>query len=928
MKRLSRLIFCLILMISCTAVLGNPGKLAGTVKDKTTGNPLIGANVFIKGLLLGSTTDADGFFFILNVPPGEYELQAQYIGYHTFTISEVLVRSDLTTKVNFEMESEAIESPTVNVVAEKELIQQDLTSTRRVTTREEFITTPGLDQVEDIFRVRSGLVQDFYPTTTRLSLDDGSALQVRDESLSDIHVRGGRGGEILFMVDGMPVTHPIYGGRDVLNLNVQEVEQIEFLTGAFSAQYGQAQSGVVNITTRAGGEKTTGGLEYKTDQVNIFGDTYNQDIGSFHLGGPLFGKNGALSFVEVPGDIYYFVSGNVNLSDTRLNNGRNREILFSPFDLRERQENDRSLNAKVTWNFTPTISLTAAYNGAFKTWSQFDWLWVFFPDNTSEFSRNTQNLNLRLNHVLSSKTYYNFNIGFLEVDFNGSLDGQSSITDFWTVHLNDTTGLTDSVTTVLNPPIRNPDTGFFTEQGSEDIFRDDFTKTFTAKFDIASQVNKYNLLKAGFQVQYNDLNYIDIQGGGTHLSNFGETVFFEDRDPVPQPPGPFPEFGLTRWVFRAFPITGGIYIEDKFEREGLIFNAGLRADWIYKGKSVNDEEWKEVWEAATGFPADWNLFDIEISPRLGISFPVRKSTVAFFSYGHFFQLPQMDFFYRDPYTGGFTGNPGLKYERTILYEFGFTQLLSRNIAIDFKAFQRSITNQVGTTQLLANLGLPVQLYDNKGNARARGIEIELTKRYSNHTAGSIAYTAQWATGFTSSPYENFIRDQLDIPPPIRETTLDWDVRHQVIANLSLISPKGRPMSVFGLKMWDNWVVTALVRVATGRPYTPGTRDIIEANLIRNSENLPITIGVDLKVQQTIDLWGLSLDLFADMFNIFNRANPPHAGFINPWTGQPFTYGDVIEDSQQFFTWRQNVLRQDPRQLAESAHIQLGIRMRF
>ena len=679
----------------------------------------------------------------------------------------MLVRSDLTTKVNFELESEAIESPTVNVVAEKELIQQDLTSTRRVTTREDFITTPGLDQVQDIFKVRSGLVQDFYPTTTRLSLDDGSTLQVRDESLSDIHVRGGRGGEILFMVDGMPVTHPIYGGRDVLNLNVQEVEQIEFLTGAFSAEYGQAQSGVVNITTRAGGDRISGGFEYKTDQFNIFGETYNQDIGSFHIGGPLFDKGGALSFIDVPGDIYYFVSVNANLSNTRLNNRRSRQVLFSAFDVKERQENDRSVNAKLSWNFTPTTSLTAAYNGAFKNWSQFEWLWVYHPDNTSQYVRNTQNFNLRFNHVLSSKTYYNLNFGYLEVNYDGSLDGQTQIPDFWTVHANDSSGQVDSVTSVLKPPVQDPSTGFFTDKGSEDILRDDFTKTYTAKFDIASQINKFNLLKAGLQVQYNDLNYIDIQGGGTHLSKYGETVFFEDRDPVPKPPGPFPEYGLSRWVFRAFPITGGIYIEDKFEREGLIFNAGLRADWIYKGKSVDDEEWKAVWEAATGFPADWKLFDFHLSPRLGISFPVRKSTVAFFSYGHFFQLPQMDFFYRDPYTGGFTGNPGLKYARTILYEFGFTQLLSRNIAVDVKAFQRSITNQVGTTQLLANLGFPVQLYDNKGNARARGVEVDLTKRYSRHTAGSIAYTAQWATGFTSSPYENFIRDQLDIPPPIR-----------------------------------------------------------------------------------------------------------------------------------------------------------------
>ena len=64
-----------------------------------------------------------------------------------------------------------------------------------------------------------------------------------------------------YIVDGMPVTHPLYGGREVLDLNIQDVEQVELLTGAFSAEYGQAQSGVVNITTRSGSTRFEVGAE-------------------------------------------------------------------------------------------------------------------------------------------------------------------------------------------------------------------------------------------------------------------------------------------------------------------------------------------------------------------------------------------------------------------------------------------------------------------------------------------------------------------------------------------------------------------------------------------------------------------------------------------------------------------------------------------
>jgi outer membrane receptor protein involved in Fe transport len=96
---------------------------------------------------------------------------------------------------------------------------------------------PGIESTADIFRLQGGTT---ISSPQSLAMADGSKLQVRDQSVKDIHVRGGRGGEILFMIDGVPVNHPIYGGRSVLDINVEAVEQIELLTGAFSAEYGQA----------------------------------------------------------------------------------------------------------------------------------------------------------------------------------------------------------------------------------------------------------------------------------------------------------------------------------------------------------------------------------------------------------------------------------------------------------------------------------------------------------------------------------------------------------------------------------------------------------------------------------------------------------------------------------------------------------------
>ncbi|NIV14298.1 MAG: hypothetical protein GWN62_24395, partial [Aliifodinibius sp.] len=117
-----------------------------------------------------------------------------------------------------EMESTAIEATAIEVIAEEPVIQKDITSTRKTADGEELDETPGIETTDDVFRLFGGAV--FDNSAQSLDLGSGNQLQVRDQSVKDVHIRGGRGGEILFMLDGMPVTHPLYGGRSVLELNV------------------------------------------------------------------------------------------------------------------------------------------------------------------------------------------------------------------------------------------------------------------------------------------------------------------------------------------------------------------------------------------------------------------------------------------------------------------------------------------------------------------------------------------------------------------------------------------------------------------------------------------------------------------------------------------------------------------------------------
>ncbi|MEK9136895.1 MAG: carboxypeptidase-like regulatory domain-containing protein, partial [Bacteroidota bacterium] len=107
-----------------------------------TGEALIGATVAIEGTTLGASSDINGDFIILGVPPGEYTIRASYVGYNPFTITSVRVSSNITRTQNFALTSEAVQVQPVEVVAERSLIQRNTTNTIRLATQEDIKNLP------------------------------------------------------------------------------------------------------------------------------------------------------------------------------------------------------------------------------------------------------------------------------------------------------------------------------------------------------------------------------------------------------------------------------------------------------------------------------------------------------------------------------------------------------------------------------------------------------------------------------------------------------------------------------------------------------------------------------------------------------------------------------------------------------------------
>jgi hypothetical protein len=114
---------------------GTTGKIAGRIVDADTGDPLPSVNVVLQGTILGATTDLDGNYFILSVPPGVYVVKATMVGYKEVSVRNVLVQTDLTTRMDFDLEPTILEAgEEVVVVAEKPLIEKDVTASRMTTS--------------------------------------------------------------------------------------------------------------------------------------------------------------------------------------------------------------------------------------------------------------------------------------------------------------------------------------------------------------------------------------------------------------------------------------------------------------------------------------------------------------------------------------------------------------------------------------------------------------------------------------------------------------------------------------------------------------------------------------------------------------------------------------------------------------------------
>ena len=214
----------LLSLLAVAAFSGTTGKIVGTITDARSGDRLPSVNVVLEGTTLGAVTNQDGYFVILNVPPGRYRVKASLLGYTPQTASNVRVDIDQTTTQNFRITEEALAGEEITVIAQRPVVQRDVAASRANNENAEVEKLPDTT------------------VTGAVGLQAG---------VQGLEIRGGRETETAFMVNGVTMrderTNTPYTGVSLLS-----VDDIQVQTGGFSAEYGQVRSGIVNVVTKEG----------------------------------------------------------------------------------------------------------------------------------------------------------------------------------------------------------------------------------------------------------------------------------------------------------------------------------------------------------------------------------------------------------------------------------------------------------------------------------------------------------------------------------------------------------------------------------------------------------------------------------------------------------------------------------------------------
>jgi len=903
---------CVTVIVSFIGVAGNTGKIAGRVIDKANGEPLISANVMIKGLKTGASTDVNGDYFILNVPPGIYTLTVSILGYETVNSSNVSIIIDRTTTKNFALESSVLEGEVVNIVAERPIIDKDLTASEQIVTSK-VLENSGVRTIKDVLETQAGIFSD----NSNLAWQRGTTKG---------YVRGSSMVQAVYMIDNLSVNSGLVSDN-YSGFNTSTIEQISVLTGGYNAEYGEGRSAVVNIVSKEAPEGIRGtligrvrpagvyhfgrnmyskenndyvstGIQYWTDESKDVNSRYYQKNPDSLLQSwrkqttpnDVMGKYADRAEYEYEGTFFGSVTDELSF----LASGRYKEgvgifpqaIPFNP---------EFNIQGYLSYKFSPAFKFrvggfVGGYESADYTSSNFNtsemgqeagWLAPMRIDEQyarAKFNlfgapfrqwpelRRWSQLYGKVTHVLNEQSLYEVTVSYLKDRMDRS-DREHRISD--------TLWLADVVS--MHPR--------YTLQAYYHTWTKNFSQSYQIKGDYTNQVTKTHNLKTGFTFKTHDFYYENFAAESKSSRNNSMNIFDGN------------------------PYEGNVYAQDKIEFPGLIVNIGIRGDFFNQNRNTPKLMFDPLaFEVGTpghdpgaplGIPGtperEQTKIQIAIAPRLGISHPMSENSVLHFVYGHFYQRPSWTKMFGFPFVNyrtswdsilnpyakqttymdewqGYYGNSQLGYERTIQYELGVDYNIAEIIKIDLTGYYKDASHEADViTGVYASTHTATKalMVSNSGYSDVRGIETKLDSRFDGMFNFGLSHEMYWSfdgeVGF-SRLYEPGSQS-LNVPKGLRQGRGAWGNYQRIKGWASFSINKDEGPEFAGIKPLSDVNIYSNFWWRTGDQYTyhgPGDPST-EPNNMRWFNYYQI----DLKISKGIDLIGLTTEFSVDIKNVLN-----------------------------------------------------------
>lgn len=852
-------------LLAFPAAAQDRGSVAGRITDKRTGHAIAFASVTAVEAKKGGLTDSEGRYLIPGLPAGTYEIKVQFLGYEPASRPGVVVAGGRVATADFQLAEIVVrQEKEVQVTAERRLVDAKAGSTVRSVNAGEIRNLP-VQTVNQVLQQQAGINTD----------------------AEQVHIRGGRADETVFMVNGVANRDLITGQPTAGSMNARSVAEVNVATGSFDVRYGNALSGVVEIKLKEGGDRWDGGL-------TLAGGSYGGRFGQFLLGGPISRRHNVSAIIDLSGTFYetrfrypgegggLFESwGGPGGSYDRLQSGYEDAIFGSKFKygsfFTPSQDNRWSGRLGLTWkpnpsdrwsfNFSKRIAIDQGFSRVFITATgdqgdpAYPWIWDHRIGNAVTIFEDNLQTSLEWRRTLGKN-------GYTDVQFSRYFNAQRQevMGKHWSEY-------EEPYDAGLSDPEKQYD--FFIDSGDDDTWQDRRSNTWGLQWSLLQRFRPHELL-VGFEHNWQDVQYLTI------------------TDPwVYDPSG----LGAAHDLWNVHPWVGSMYVRDKLDFEGFTANFGLRMDYWFLGREVEDaiadtsnknispETRREFYEDTESFFG--RRYKALLTPRIMVAFPISENSGFFFNYGQFVQNPSYRYVYSKLTSVSseafpILGNPNLNPQVSVNYEIGGRHLFIPTVGLNASVFVKDIYDYPVATTFKRQSGTDlsdVLVYLNGHYARSKGFEVEIEKRRSRWWAGKLAYTFQETKGKSSDPNEaKVIQENGGDASETRlsESFVRWNRPHKLTASLDVRFDEEAPAALlrqFGVNVYVSGI--------SGRSYTPASEDITQL-AEPNSKNGPFQVTTDLRLNRWFRVGGRRLDISVQGTNIFNN----HLIYrIDPQTGE-------------------------------------------